>query len=308
MKRYHLLTFAALFLALISAGCNGLRSKDGETAADAISDSLLLDSADYITDTDTVSAEVRIHVEFLTGSSPLAVSLRKHTAQRMASLLNGVALDCSQSHKYEVKAPTNLNSTADMQRMVDIYGAELTRQLASYTRELNANVGEEYALTMSVDNDFRLLCEADSFVTFINTAYYYMGGAHGMTGVDMQTFVRSTGLPLTDIVDTLQIEAMQPLLREGICLYLNRWNDGEGYGENDSISPATLHHYLFEDNMLAGGLIPLPATQPALTLQGVQFVYSQYEIAPYAAGNITFTVPYEKIRPFLTPQTLTLLP
>ncbi|MBQ1800320.1 MAG: DUF3298 domain-containing protein, partial [Prevotella sp.] len=48
--------------------------------------------------------------------------------------------------------------------------------------------------------------------------------------------------------------------------------------------------------------IPLPAWAPYLTYQGVAFAYQQYEIAPYAAGIISFIIPYEKIMPYLVPE------
>ena len=46
--------------------------------------------------------------------------------------------------------------------------------------------------------------------------------------------------------------------------------------------------------------IPLPANPPYLTTTGVMFCYTQYEIAPYAAGIISFEIPYDQILPFLT--------
>ena len=46
--------------------------------------------------------------------------------------------------------------------------------------------------------------------------------------------------------------------------------------------------------------IPLPAAAPYFTKEGLCFCYQQYEIAPYAAGMINFTIPYGKIRSFLT--------
>ena len=46
--------------------------------------------------------------------------------------------------------------------------------------------------------------------------------------------------------------------------------------------------------------IPLPSAAPYFTKEGLSFVYQQYEIAPYAAGMVSFNIPYAKIRPFLT--------
>ena len=54
--------------------------------------------------------------------------------------------------------------------------------------------------------------------------------------------------------------------------------------------------------------IPLPANAPYLTKTGVVFCYTQYEIAPYAAGIITFEIPFTKISSFLTDETKALIP
>jgi hypothetical protein len=54
--------------------------------------------------------------------------------------------------------------------------------------------------------------------------------------------------------------------------------------------------------------IPLPANPPYLTTTGVMFCYTQYEIAPYAAGIISFEIPYDQILPFLTDEAKALIP
>ena len=46
--------------------------------------------------------------------------------------------------------------------------------------------------------------------------------------------------------------------------------------------------------------IPLPLNNPYLSDTGVVFLYTQYEIAPYSSGIITFEIPFAKILPFLT--------
>ena len=44
---------------------------------------------------------------------------------------------------------------------------------------------------------------------------------------------------------------------------------------------------------------PLPDCPPLFEKKGVTFVYNQYEIAPYATGLPSFTIPYEKLVPFM---------
>ena len=40
--------------------------------------------------------------------------------------------------------------------------------------------------------------------------------------------------------------------------------------------------------------------QPGLTDDGIVFSYQPYDISCFAAGAFHFTIPYEKVKPFLT--------
>jgi hypothetical protein len=53
--------------------------------------------------------------------------------------------------------------------------------------------------------------------------------------------------------------------------------------------------------------LPLPQAAPYFTKDGITFVYAQYEIACYAAGMPTFTIPYNKIEGILTSSAAALL-
>ena len=49
------------------------------------------------------------------------------------------------------------------------------------------------------------------------------------------------------------------------------------------------------------GIIPLPKQyEPYPSADGIVFTYAQYEIACYAAGMPTFTIPYSDVQPFLS--------
>ena len=93
---------------------------------------------------------------------------------------------------------------------------------------------------------------------------------------------------LTESVDTTKTKELQPILRKGVIDYF------KDCGED--VSDDKLNDMLFiNDNT-----IPLPACTPALTNQGLKFIYQQYEIGPYALGMVNFTVPYDKIKKFMT--------
>lgn len=278
---------------LLTSACNG----QGKLQASE-SDSLCLDSAVYVGQ-DSTAADVSIHLEYYSGTSPLAQSVRQYATRQMESLSGMIYDGNNMPTEQENSSIARWNGDRDdMNGMANFYGKQIFDNLLKWSQELNADVGEEYALIMTIDEKLQLQCDADSFVTFCRTSYSYEGGAHGMTLMETPTFVRHSGELLTEVVDTLQLEALQPLLQKGVCEYFRECGD--------TITIEELGDYLFEES-LVNGLIPLPAVTPALTKEGVLFTYNQYEIAPYAAGIIAFTIPYQKIQPFLTEQVKNLL-
>ena len=58
---------------------------------------------------------------------------------------------------------------------------------------------------------------------------------------------------------------------------------------------------------IEGDLIPLPAWTPYPTAEGLCFVYQQYEIASYADGMPSFTLPVDDVQAWLTPEARAIL-
>ena len=146
--------------------------------------------------------------------------------------------------------------------------------------------------------DFGLLKEreTDGYVVFLSQDYVYLGGAHGgVTGRGSLTFDKKDGHLVEQFLDPACLDAIQPLLRKGITAYFSE--------DDNEISPEELDNYLF----LESGVIPFPAWTPYPDEDGLVFTYQQYEIASYAAGMPNFTVPYEDLRPYLTPEAKALL-
>ena len=146
--------------------------------------------------------------------------------------------------------------------------------------------------------DFGLLKEreTDEYVVFLSQDYVYLGGAHGgVTGRGSLTFDKKDGHLVEQFLDPACLDAIQPLLRKGITAYFSE--------DDNEISPEELDNYLF----LESGVIPFPAWTPYPDEDGLVFTYQQYEIASYAAGMPNFTIPYEDLRPYLTPEAKALL-
>ena len=137
--------------------------------------------------------------------------------------------------------------------------------------------------------------ETPLLVTYLSTFEDYQGGAHGGYIVTGTTFRKSDGrrmgsdmLRINDNPD--KMEGWYRMLKEGVRSYFS----------------ANMDHQLTDSElqaMLIGvddiNFLPMPQNQPYFSENGLEFIYQQYEIAPYAAGLISFTLPYEQVRPYL---------
>ena len=175
--------------------------------------------------------------------------------------------------------------------------ADDVRQRAEYIKqdtEIDDAQKEEILSRMpgwEYEYSLGMIADADSYAVFQSQDYIYMGGAHGgVTGAGCITFDKKTGSIVEQFLEPGCEEDIQPLLRDGLVEY---------FADADAqINDSNPNEYL----MLESDLIPLPAWQPYPGEDGLVFVYQQYEIAPYAAGMPAFTVPFEEIAPYLTPE------
>lgn len=122
--------------------------------------------------------------------------------------------------------------------------------------------------------------------------YTFTGGAHGSTLISALTFDTKTGKEIDirqHITDTL---AFRKLLVDEYVLQ-NNLNINTTAGEIG---------YFTELSEL-----PIPATIE-LTDKGVKIYYQQYEIACYAVGITTATIPYDRLKGILSLDTVELKP
>ena len=74
-------------------------------------------------------------------------------------------------------------------------------------------------------------------------------------------------------------DLLRPLIVEGLCQYFK-------------VGKERLGKFLYESDL---DKLPLPENSPALTKKGVVFQYQLYEIACFAAGLPSVTIPYDKL-------------
>lgn len=139
--------------------------------------------------------------------------------------------------------------------------------------------------------------ETPKYIVFLHQTYEYMGGAHGgMGGLGYMTFNRSNGRKVTNFFTKGAAEKMQAMLKKGLKEYFS-----------EAGAPVKTDKELLEQLQIEGNIIPLPVQEPYPSATGLVFIYQQYEIACYAAGMPSFTIPYEQAMPYLTEEVKELL-
>lgn len=148
---------------------------------------------------------------------------------------------------------------------------------------------DEYAesqVSYTYDWVIQPIFENEQCISYQLDNYVYAGGAHGGRYLTYATFRKDDGRIFGwDMIKHDSIYAVREMIQENLKAYFQVNSDEE------------LKACLFNEAAMA---LPLPVTPPALTHDGLQIIYQQYEIAPYAAGNPTCTIPYERILPSLT--------
>lgn len=300
MKKQHLSLITLALVASIMMGCKASSTK--AQAANDIKEARAADTLVVNTDSCILQegkiVQCAISVDYPTEPNELSKSIRAILNEELANLylgsMNGDEIEKQESYKGDL-ANGNL--------VIEKYCKDNFAYLKSQMKDLKEADPRANA-NMSYDIRLNKEAETDSYVTYHCLSYAYLAGAHGSTFEGSFNIVKATGKKLSQVVDTARVKDLQPILRKGVLSYLNQQSGNESQTENEEqITDAQLNDYLFIEN----GIIPLPSSSPYLAKDGVHFIYQQYEIGPYAMGLVSFTVPLEKIKPYLTAEALKLL-
>lgn len=123
--------------------------------------------------------------------------------------------------------------------------------------------------------------EDDSVVTYQDDSEFYGGGIHGIGAVSGKTFRKSDGKMFTNSFITFY--KLRDLAVRGLKKYFEVSSDDE-----------LMERLTFDGSTL--DQLPPPSNDPWIMRDGVHFIYTPYEIAPYAEGSPTFTIPIEDLK------------
>lgn len=281
--RYFRFTLAAVGMALMAlAGCTSRVAKSGTAAAEQDSvqqtAAFATDSIAFCEQKDS-TLKCSVVVDYPSGDDSLSVGVRRYVAGELARLF----LPTMQEE--DEPAAVFKGAKEDGKALVDFYG----KLNFGYLKSQYAELKDLGIAGLSYDLSIRKTYETDRYLTYETSCYVFLGGAHGSAVCRPVNIVKATGKVLAATVDTLKQKALQPILRRGVKKYISK-------AENRKIKDRDLQNMLFVEH----GIIPLPATMPVLTPEGLRFVYQQYEIGPYALGMVEFTVPYTDVKSCLT--------
>ena len=228
------------------------------------------------------SGEYKIVVDFPTSGNPILVNaIREYISESLGISYAG-EMENNMQGSYS-------GDLGDGQKMIDYY-FDLKYKEFKKAHDLMAENMTGDVPTFASETEIHFLYETDKFVTYEMKKYEDMGGAHGGTFISGMTFRKSDG---RRVEWDLFTKSMQDVIKKGLKKYFEVNTDEE------------LENSLSLENTY---LLPLPATPPVFTKEGVLFTYQQYEIAAYAAGLPSFIVPYDEAKSLMNTTGKNLLP
>jgi hypothetical protein len=228
------------------------------------------------------SGEYKIVVDFPTSGNPILMNaIREYISESLGISYAG-ELENNMQGSYD-------GDLSNGQKMIDYY-FDLKYKEFKKAHDLMAENMTGDVPTFASETEIHFLYETDKFVTYEMKKYEDMGGAHGGTFISGMTFRKSDG---RRVEWDLFTKSMQDVIKKGLKKYFEVNTDEE------------LENSLSLENTY---MLPLPATPPVFTKEGVLFTYQQYEIAAYAAGLPSFIVPYDEAKSLMNTTGKNLLP
>lgn len=145
----------------------------------------------------------------------------------------------------------------------------------------------EHAWPWESETKAQVLLDRPGIVTISIFSYAFTGGAHGMSVTSYLVYDTKTGKQLT--LDDLFVRGYAKSLDR---LIDQRFRQMRGLRPTEPLNDQK--GGLFEDKILHNSNF-------AITGSGVRFLYNQYDIAPYAAGQIEIDLPFDELCELIKP-------
>lgn len=263
---------------MVVASCDHMSKSSSDKGETSITE---LEAMDFETEKLSYSfegdkVEVDITVDYPTDGNPILVNAVR---EYISETLDGTYDD----------------DLEEGQQLVDYYGDRFKKNLNDEKQEqIDDNDGNDENIYGFYRNyDIKKEYESEHFITYVVNSDIFLNGAHGVESSYGMTFRKSDGRRFnTDMMRDLYSQDLYAIIKEGLMEYFSESSD-----ESVDTDEELKEFILTDDDV---NYLPMPTHTPYITEKGFVFTYQAYEITFYAAGMPTFTVPFNKMKPFLT--------
>ncbi|WP_028901314.1 RsiV family protein [Hoylesella timonensis] len=286
-----LLGLCIAVLAFVATSCNNSAKKNCQMAA--VGDSIVSDTEDslvFVTLRDSVLKD-SAYTHSLTFQFPVSGSkgVRESIGRYLSEKLSYFCPTINMTNDAEVRVHTYRGDITDGRGLLSHYMKEYTTGFENLTNEF----GIRSDMLMFQEVVGSVVWESDKALTYCIAFENFLGGAHGEHLQSARTFRKTDG-KMIQLIDSTQLDRMQALMYEGLKDYLGQ-----------DITP---NFNMKVSDMLFVKRIPLPADHLVMRQNGLFFLYQLDEIAGYVYGMPCFTLPYDKVMPFMTAEAVELIP
>ena len=259
----------------------------------AVGDSIVSDTEDslvFVTLRDSVLKD-SAYTHSLTFQFPVSGSkgVRESIGRYLSEKLSYFCPNIDMTNDAEVRVHTYRGDITDGRGLLSHYMKEYTTGFGNLTNEF----GTRSDMLMFQEVVGSVVWESDKALTYCIAFENFLGGAHGEHLQSARTFRKTDG-KMIQLIDSTQLDKMQALMYEGLKDYLGQ-----------DITP---NFNMKVSDMLFVKRIPLPADHLVMRQNGLFFLYQLDEIAGYVYGMPCFTLPYDKVMPFMTAEAVELIP
>lgn len=259
----------------------------------AVGDSIVSDTEDslvFVTLRDSVLKD-SAYTHSLTFQFPVSGSkgVRESIGRYLSEKLSYFCPNIDMTNDAEVRVHTYRGDITDGRGLLSHYMKEYTTGFENLTNEF----GTRSDMLMFQEVVGSVVWESDKALTYCIAFKNFLGGAHGEHLQSARTFRKTDG-KMIQLIDSTQLDKMQALMYEGLKDYLGQ-----------DITP---NFNMKVSDMLFVKRIPLPADHLVMRQNGLFFLYQLDEIAGYVYGMPCFTLPYDKVMPFMTAEAVKLIP
>ncbi len=259
----------------------------------AVGDSIVSDTEDslvFVTLRDSVLKD-SAYTHSLTFQFPVSGSkgVRESIGRYLSEKLSYFCPNIDMTNDAEVRVHTYRGDITDGRGLLSHYMKEYTTGFENLTNEF----GTRSDMLMFQEVVGSVVWESDKALTYCIAFKNFLGGAHGEHLQSARTFRKTDG-KMIQLIDSTQLDKMQALMYEGLKDYLGQ-----------DITP---NFNMKVSDMLFVKRIPLPADHLVMRQNGLFFLYQLDEIAGYVYGMPCFTLPYDKVLPFMTAEAVELIP